>query len=875
MPSISPNTPASAPYVVGDSKALVVNSQLDFNNVPRFFTVSYPDPAPAGLALELVQVASSSTKDLVAAPAGTPDTTTFPGRRVIVTRSTNGTVITLRCEIHDPDENGVLDEHYELRASATDPITWGYGVDNNTNSSVVRVVCDPVAAFTGLPANVLEKEPLTLNAAPGAGEVGTPTVVRYTNPADGPVLPAPVPTYFFRHTGPLAIAGLPQNLPSTSQSYQLVDPFGNPVPLPGVYAPTNVPFVVDVNHTGVGPAGFLTRSGTQVAAIGARPQRVQLILDRSGSMSAEHRWDNAKTAARIFVNFFGEFRAGVNTEDRIGITVFEDHLGGFRDADPSPPPFVTDVVPLNSPGAVADGDLGPAVFGNPGGATNIGDGLFFALRKLQEAGFPQDVRFTAVLMTDGNENSGVIKIGSPEPPIGPGNPKSWTAAKLDPAINVITGPSKVLEIFAIGLGSAPNFGVLSGLVNAAHFAAALDVGQLIDFYATMFTNGQEANKLDTRFTQQVGGPVPANPTEIFFDTTAAQRFGVAVLKELDPATPADVIDTVEIARLVGAAFQVEGKIQPQDFEGHIYLGVSDTTEFNNGSATWRIRRFNGTTVKPIGLQDVFAFEDLHVKSVLSLDKKDYLTGEPMRVAVEIRNDGAPVLGAIVRAELDAPAESVGSLIATLEPDDIDRQQRHGGEDKDRPHGRAAQIEAILRKYDWHGLPRTNPDPGGLFEDGSNLLHDRDGDGIYTNTFRKVNAEGVYNWTLFAGGEDGEGNPFNHRLDRSTLAEIGISKRHTVVRRDSVQAPQGKRAVKVTITPRDSFKNLLGPGHDETVIWALDDGGVFEHVANRTAPPVNTDGTYTRTVIFRHGQRPTLRVSVNGVILPKIRLTDGH
>jgi hypothetical protein len=52
-----------------------------------------------------------------------------------------------------------------------------------------------------------------------------------------------------------------------------------------------------------------------------------------------------------------------------------------------------------------------------------------------------------------------------------------------------------------------------------------------------------------------------------------------------------------------------------------------------------------------------------------------------------------------------------------------------------------------------------------------------------------------------------------------------------------------------------------------------DGGVFEHVLKHENPPVNTDGTYTRTVVFKRGKQPTLRISVNGVILPKIELRD--
>jgi hypothetical protein len=874
MPAISPNSPAASSYTVSDAKAFVANSQLDFNNIPRTFTVSYPDPTPAGLTLTLVRVSGGAgSVDLDAlATSGTVDSTGIPGRDVSATRSSGGGVVQVTCNIQDPFEVGVLDEHYEVRASANTAVTWTYAVDNPFNSNVIRLVCDPVADYTGLPANLLEKQLLTVTAQGAAGPALTPTVVRNTNPANGLVLPAPVPTYQFGHNGPLAIQGLPSPAGS-SQTYQLTDTFANPVPLPGVYEPTSVPFTVDVVYPGIGGPAFLTGHGTATTTIKPRPQRVQLVLDRSGSMGAEHRWDNAKTAARIFVNFFGEFRNGVDSDDRIGVTVFEDDNCSFRSSGPAGPPFITDVIPLGTPAAVSSGDLSGSVFGSPGGCTPIGDGLFFGLKKLEAAGFPANVRFTVVLLTDGDENAGTIKIG---PGVDPGNPKTWAQAKLDPDIDQITGPTSDLNLFTIGLGSAPNFTVLNNLAAAGHFAAAFTVGTLIDQFATMFSLSQEANKLLTRFTRVVGDPVPPAPlTEVFFDTSNAQRFGAAILKTLDPASPADVIDTVEIARWDGTTFQVE-KIVPQEFEGHFYLGVPDAGAFNGGTATWRVRRFHGAAVKPIALEDVFAFEDLHVKSSLSLDRKDYLTGEEMQLAVEIRKDSQPVKGATVRAVLDAPAEGVGALLAALNADDLTRQKRRKPDGKDRPQGRAALIDAVLAKYDWDGLPRCNPDPGGLFIDGTDLLHDVNGDGIYTNTFAKVHVEGVYNWTLFVNGVDADQNAFSHRLDRSTLASISVSRKATVIRRETLKIGEPALvAVKVTITPQDDFKELLGPGFDDTVIWAVSEGGVFEHVRKQQPPPVNTDGTYTRTVIFKRGTKPTLRVSVNGVILPKIYLAHGE
>ena len=223
MPAISPNTPAAPSYAISASKALVVNSQLDIGDFPRTFTVSYPDPAPPGIALQLVRVSGADTVDLEAlATAGTVDTASIPGRGVSATRTAGGGLTQIVCNIDDQTGLGQLDEHYEVHASATTAVNWTYAVDNAVNSNVIRVICDPVAAYNGLPATLLEKQLLTVTAEGAAGPALTPTIVRNTIPANGLVLPAPVPTYQFGHEGAIAITGLPSPV-GTSQTYQLAD----------------------------------------------------------------------------------------------------------------------------------------------------------------------------------------------------------------------------------------------------------------------------------------------------------------------------------------------------------------------------------------------------------------------------------------------------------------------------------------------------------------------------------------------------------------------------------------------------------------------------------------------------------------------------
>lgn len=871
MPSISPNTPAAASYTVSGSKAFVANPLLDFNNVPRAFTIAYPDPAPAGLSIVLVRLtAPGGSVDLDAlATAGTVDSASISGRDVSASRTTGGGTFQLTCNIQDPSEAGVIDEQYELRVKADAPVTWRYSVDNTFNSNVLRIVCDPVASFNGLPATLLERDELTLTADDAHGPLATPTLVR---DAANPLTPAgPAVTYQFSHTGPIVIIGLPSPA-GASNAYHLVQPdLVTPSLLPTVYGPTAVPMTVDVVYTGIGGApGFLSGHGVGNTTIEPRPQQAVLVLDRTGSMGAEHRWDNAKTAAILFANLFGEFRDNVDAEDAIGMAVFQDPACAFRAAPPTATPFVDEVVHLDKPDQVA-ANLQLVPFGLPGSCTNIGEGLAKGLQMLQSHGMPANARYTVILMTDGDENSGTVKVG---PGPDPSGAISWTTRITQPDISTIASHPQ-LNLFTIGLGSAPNNTVLNNLTNAkGHFRAAISIGEIIDSFTTMLQVAQDINKLNTRFTRVIGDPIPPAPqTEVFFDTTSAEKFGAGILKVLDPPTPGDVIDGVEIAKWNTAtnSFDVQA-LGASQYDGHFYIGVPNAPTFGAGTQTWRIRRLNGTTAKPIGLTDVLAYEDLHVQSEFTLDRKNYLTGEDMTLFIRIRHNSAPILNATVRAELDAPEEGLGSLLAGLDADDIARQQHRSHSSKDRPTGKAALIDALLHKFDWAGLPRCNPALAGLFLDGTNELHDVGGDGTYTNTFAQVLKEGVYNWTLFVDGVDTNGNSFSHRLDASAIAAVSVSRTATIIRKETLRGHDPSyTAVKVTITPQDDFRGKLGPGFDDTVIWAVRGGGVFEHVLKHANPPVNTDGTYTRTVVFKHGEKPTLYVSVNGVILPKICL----
>jgi hypothetical protein len=843
MPTISPSTPHQPTYTVTGSKAFLANVELDFNTFDvRFFRVIHPTGA-AGLTVELRH---TGTGTVIGLADGTSDTTVL-NRHVTASAAPGTTPGTteLTCNISDTGGAGIVDERWELRVRATSPADWLLDVENSTNFDVLRVLCDPVAAFaTAPPPTALEQDAFQVAAANAAGG----TVV-----GSLPGAPSPTPIYTFSHSGAIVISDLPST-PGPSQTL--------PVTMPGVYGTTPAPMTVSVTVDGVTPddPSFLQNASPPAPlSIQPRPQQVALVLDRSGSMASEGRWDNAKTAARMLVNLFGEFRNNVHLDDRIGIVTFTDNDCAFHSGPVSDQ--VKEILPLAKPQ-----DAAAAVCAlnleDPGGCTPIGDGLVKAMQMLAAGGGGSDARYTVILLTDGFENSGTVKVGPPPLPSGV---SSFADAR--------TGISEVnnnMRLFVVGFGSSVDEGTLNHLTADARFLLITDPSQLAAGFGEMLSVSQEVRRLVTHPTPPIGGADPAPPvapaTPVYFSTaTGAEMLGVATLA---------ATGTVELAVRQGGAF-VPQSVGPKSCDQHIHAAVPNVPAFGGAAQEWRIVHIDGGVPQPLGVDQVLAYEDLHVKADVRLDQLAYQTGDEMLLAVRIRHDNLPILDARVRAELDAPEQGLGTLLSSLDHDPR-RQDLSDLEGKDIPTSKAAAIEALLKRHGWRQLPRT--EPTGLFVDGTDELHDPDGYGNYTNTFARVHKEGVYTWTLFVEGTDTKGNFFDQRMTLSTHASVSIDGETTLVTKQRLlDSPPGLTAVQVTILPMDARKEKLGPGYDDTVIWALTNGQ-FAHVAQGEPAPVNHDGTYQRTVLFRQADnpRPILTVSVNGTVLPLIdvRHPDG-
>ncbi|WP_043663148.1 vWA domain-containing protein [Streptomyces xylophagus] len=835
-------TKSTAPlvYTVNDAKAFVLqfHQALGAAGV-QAIDIHYPEPGAApDLELTLTGNPPVNLMAIEQGGEGVP----VGDYKVAVTRSQPGIdPARVNCRITN-QRSGTTSDEWTLRGSRNTPTQWDIRfTDTSTNLAFDYLICDPRAVVEE-PGTALEQNHITLLADDATGPVSEPTVLGL-DPADLPA--AFKPSYAWHHDAGLAILPMDETTSEPSLDFEL----------PGVYRTTDVPVTVT---TRFGSDDFLTNvSETKHLTISHRPQDIVLVLDRSGSMGSEDKWTNAVKATRALVHLIADARAGVNDKDRIGIVTFTDN--GAWHALP-----ISDQVEIPMPLTgleQARTAINTLDLGQPANSTNIGDGLVAALDLLDAAGEIGDRRFTLVCMTDGLQNAGHYYVGSKLPDNAPPD-------VVEPFAG-ITGNRKTIlsaaRVYVIGLGSTIDIDLLKGLASPKGFNQVLIPGQL----PAVFTDMLE-------FSQEVNRPIPDSSAKdpniddgtdrVYVRTTHADRVVLSVLAAPTDGTVA--LDLWNGTEFVAPDSVPAANVSPTDQA----LSVGDPNKLPEGEVIWRVSLLHDTTKEPQPLtpDQVLLYEDLHLKAELTLDQETYLTGDDMVLTVRIRRDSAPVLGAVVRAELDAPAVGLGEALsaaalsatppsATTAPVDLDA--------KDVPPPAEQRIIDVMRHNGWSRWPRHQAP--GLFADGTAILHDKDGTGDYTNTFSRVFKAGTYSWKVFADGQDPEGNAFDRQLTVSTVAGVKVDARTTKVRTERIpNHPSGLRATRITITPQDVRHERLGPGHDDVVIFALKDG-TFEEIFNHQPAPVFTDGTYQRVILFKANQRPVVQILAAGTLLKPI------
>ncbi len=831
-------------YHITDSDRAVADLTLDIGIAsPKQFSVQYPSAA-AGVQVTLVRGAVS----LNLLPGPINDSSTFSNRQIVAGTITSGSDIILTCQISAIAAAG--SEAWEVRVSGLAGNLCRFSQPENDPSAltITRLTCDPVAEFTiGSPGSTAkEQQTVTLTASAG---IGPNTIVGG---------PAPTTRYRWTYTGNIAVPAFPACGSSQVMSFTT----------PGVYGDKTIQLNLQVWLDGACPAdvGFLHASApAQALTIQPRTQHLMLVLDRSGSMAGA-KWANAQIAGRILANLFAALRSGVNPADRVGILVFEDTTCTWH----TPPidPRIAPVLPLKDT-ATAYGDICNLEFGHAGSCTPIGDGMIKAMDDLAGLGWADDPRFTIILLTDGYENSGTVKV-SPETPAPSFVP---TFASAQTATEGRQQVQARWSVYTIGVGSAADVDedVLDALPAAGgspapgYYRLVSDIDELEEAIGQMVSDSQEAEHEDLL----PGGPSIADPSPL-----AHQRYFT-----LDPKVNRLAVtvnwtnpsDTIELARRnsgdSGAFLPVSVAVQKCPRHGFTWVDVAALYggEDNVPATEWRVVHKSGDVPQPIPDEKLMIFVDLFVKAEIRFDKDRYRTGDPMHITARLRAGNRPITKARVLVELARPGESLGTFLVThganYRPGDS------GPSDQARPHPKQAMLQDLLRKLQWKALPVLKPTA--VFDDGSNRLFDDGahgdgaaGDGNFANTYSDTDMEGTYTWRFRIQGELPDGTPFNRVRTISKWVSVNVDPFSSPVTAVFGQpGPHGLLSARITVVPRDRGGQFLGPFRSSEVEFIATAGSLDVPTEPRY------DGAYSCKLVYRKGEKPAVMVIVQGKALP--------
>ena len=455
-----------------------------------------------------------------------------------------------------------------------------------------------------------------------------------------------------------------------------------------------------------GQERFAGNAATPAAMQGERGDSVDvvLLLDCSMSMTDDDKIANAKLAASTFV---GLMQLG----DAVGVVSFNQK---------SKTEF-----PLMQ--IVSEETRDIALFAinaiRVSGYTSIGSGIRQGQYELKRA-YPRHRR-AMLLLSDGKENV---------PPY---------VADVLPEIPEET------NIFVIGLGKDVEGELLNHIAAATggtyHFIPS---PQALQFLYVFLQGKISGKQLVATFADTISaGEVQPHVVEIDSLTSLA-TFSVTFQKgDLDlqlvspggtRITPHSVDSAPDISYTEGAMFDLYTIVSPE-------------------AGAWSLHVSGVEVVAPEPYTvTVQAISDLEAD--LFLDENEYEAGRPILISTHLQENGQPILGAAVAAEMAFWGEGAtpGARFEGESPSPVEQPM---------PRGRDSSLPAPA-KYAAAEWAATSASSMPLFDDGN---HDdgRADDGIYANYCRNTVNAGHYTFRVFASGYAPSGGAFSRETMRTT------------------------------------------------------------------------------------------------------------
>jgi len=434
---------------------------------------------------------------------------------------------------------------------------------------------------------------------------------------------------------------------------------------PTVSSPETLIYELSVNDD------TLTNTDTINVIVNPRqPAEITLVLDHSGSMTSENKWDNTVKAANMFIKLLQNLNDVFLSpkKDLYGLVSFthvpeESNMGWCEELDREGcGHFQANEIRVQSPGVVPAAnvlvDVSTFTVNQHFRWTPIGDGLQSAIDSFEglNVGSSGTNRPKFILLlTDGIENAGLLSINQ-------------FKEKLSNPVETPNAAVRNTTIFTIGLGEndiEPDKISTLAHETGGDYRITNDTIVLPQFFAQILGSVIGAQEIP-----EIGGSYTLNSGE---DKAA---FIVAWNRDIDGAGPfyprvigGGTGTNVNPMNVDSLSFATKSKQLPNDSYTFYILEDDSPTFILEGDWDFRIVDDSNTEVSLTSAKK-YVLVDLHLTTDFAFNKGSYVTGDDITLSATIMEGNSPVIGSTVEvyADCDISTEGIGTLFARTKLD---------------------------------------------------------------------------------------------------------------------------------------------------------------------------------------------------------------